>query len=150
MIPIKKIVLPTDFSEPSYAAIEPALELAEHFSARIFVVHVVAPVPIIPGTTAPPAVDIPEMLNEIKRSSEKAIEELIKERLTGVEAGYYVVQGKPAEEIISVAAKESADLIVISTHGESGLQRLVAGSVAEKVARLADCPVLTVRAHPEK
>lgn len=145
MISIKKIIMPTDFSEPSLAAIKPALQLAQHFSAKIFVVHVVSPVPMIPGTTTPPAVSIPQLLKDMQSASENAIEKLVKERMAEAKVGYFVLQGKPADEIVNVSDKENADLIVMSTHGESGLQWLVSGSVAAKVVRLADCPVLTVK-----
>jgi nucleotide-binding universal stress UspA family protein len=147
MIPIKTLVCPTDFSEPSYAALKPAVELAEHFAAKIVFVHVVAPVPVIPGATAPPGFHLPAVMNEIQSSAEKALRDLISERVPPkVQSNYHVVQGRPAEEIVNLAARESADLIVISTHGESGWQRLISGSVTEKVIRLAACPVLTVHA----
>ena len=145
MISIKKIIMPTDFSEPSLAAIKPALQLAQHFSAKIIVVHVVSPVPMIPGMTTPPAVSGLQLLKDMQAASENAIEKLVKERMAGVKVGYFVLQGKPADEIVNVSGNESADLIIMSTHGESGLQRLVLGSVAGKVVRLADCPVLTVK-----
>lgn len=148
MLPIEKIVLPTDFSDASYAALEPAVTLAKHFSAKILIVNVVSPIPVIPSANAAAAFHVPGLIKDMLEAAEKALQDVVRERMpSDVRVQHRVIQGRPAEEIINVADKEGADLIVISTHGESGLQRLISGSVTEKVVRLSECPVLTIRAH---
>jgi nucleotide-binding universal stress UspA family protein len=146
MLPIKKIVCPTDFSEPSYKGIDTGIELAQHFDAELILVNVVSPMPLVPGAHAPTGFHIPTVMNDMQAGAESSINELIEEKVPGeMRARSTVVQGKPADEIVRIAAEENADMIVISTHGESGWQKFLFGSVAEKTIRTASCPVLTVR-----
>jgi len=155
MLPIKKIIAPTDFSERSITAIAVAAELAEHFAAEIVLVHALYPVPpTVP--TAPVAAAQPPLNVEAYRESlivgaEKNLETLIKPKLPpGIHCRTETRWGSPAETIIDMAAKESADLIVICTRGATGLSRFVSGSVTEKVVRLSDVPVLTVQADDDE
>jgi nucleotide-binding universal stress UspA family protein len=149
MLPVKKIICPTDFSEASKEGLRAAEELARHFGADLFLVHVIAPLPTIPGASAPTGFHIPSVLKEIQASAMKMLEHLIKRDVSmRVRVEPVVLQGDPAREIVRVAEERSADLIIIASHGESGWQRFVSGSVAEKVVRLATCPVLTV--HPQR
>jgi nucleotide-binding universal stress UspA family protein len=148
MLPIKKILCPTDFSEPSYEAIKAAGELAYHFGSELHIVHVIAPVPIIPVPIGPEpsAFDVTLYEQELEISSKRALEEVVnqleskelKTRLTAL-------RGNPADEIARTADEENVDLIVIATRGRAGLDRLIFGSVADKIVRLAKCPVLTIR-----
>lgn len=155
MLPIKKIVAPTDFSERSLTAIAAAAELADHFSAEIVLVHVLYPVP--PAVPTAPAVAAQTPLNlEAYRESmmleaERNVDTLIKPKLPpDIYCRVEVRWGSPAETIIDMAEKESADIIVICTRGATGLSRFVSGSVAEKVVRLSDVPVLTVQASDDE
>jgi nucleotide-binding universal stress UspA family protein len=151
MLPWKKILWPTDFSEPAYEGLRIATELAIQFSAEILLVHVVAPMPTMAGTSAPTGFHLPIVLEELQESAQKSLEDIRQEKIPAeIQARTFAVHGKPAHEIVRLAAQEKADIIVIPTHGESGWQRFVFGSVAEKVVRLADCPVLTVRAPEEE
>lgn len=152
MLPIKKIVCSTDFSEASYKGIKAANELAEHFSAELVLVHVVPSVPtaIVPGTgvpAAPPAFNISSYQAELEAASGKSLQEVVDQIISkDVKVKPVIVQGNAADEIVRVAGKENADLIAIATHGQTGWRHLVFGSVAEKVVRFARCAVLTVQA----
>ena len=145
MLPIKRILCPTDFSGPACTCVRTASELAEHFGAELLLINVVPAVP-----TAPPdpnyVFKIPEYEKYLHADAEqqlrKAREELVEKN---VKVRTQVGHGSAAEEIVLIAKTEGADLIVISTHGSTGFERWVFGSVAEKVVRLAECPVLTVR-----
>jgi nucleotide-binding universal stress UspA family protein len=147
MLPFKKIVWPTDFSEPSYEGLKIVRELASQFSGEILLVHVVSPMPTIHGGAAPTGFHIPSILEEYQESAQKSLDDIRREKLPAeIQARTFVVHGRPAQEIVNLAEHENADLIVIPTHGESGWHRFVFGSVAEKVVRYAECPVLTVQA----
>jgi len=149
MLPIKKIVCPTDFSDPSYEGLKVAREFAEHFSAELILVNIIFPGPIVPGV-AESGFYIPATLQALQESAEKALADLIQQKSLGdIPVRTVVMSGKPVYEIVNLAAKENADIIVIASHGESGWQKFLFGSVTEKVIRMASCPVLTVQ-QPEK
>jgi nucleotide-binding universal stress UspA family protein len=104
--------------------------------------------PTMQGGAAPTGFHIPTVLEEIQASAQKSLDEIRREKIPNeIQARTFVIYGKPAHEIVNLAAEENADVIVIATHGESGWQRFVFGSVAEKVVRFSECPVLTVRAQ---
>lgn len=145
MIKLDQILHATDFSEPSKIALEYARTLASRFDSHLHVVHVhqsvAAAAMMSPGGVIPPHVE-----EDDRRQAE--------EMLTGTEVGEYVpservsrslLLGTPFAEIIRFAREHDVDLIVLGTHGRSGLKHLIMGSVAEKVVREAPCPVLTVR-----
>lgn len=149
MLPFKKILSPTDFSDPSYESLKAAAELAGHFSADLYLVHVIPPIPLSnflsPETT--PSLDISLYQEELKKGSEKTLQEVIEQRLPkGLSVHPLVVLGHPVEEILRLAQDQKMDLIVIATHGRTGLPHFLFGSVAEKVVRLAPIPVLIVTA----
>ena len=151
MLPIKKIVCPTDFSEPSYEAIKAAGELAFHFGSELCVLHVVSPVPLIPMGAEPSGFNVSLYERELEASSKRSLEEIIHQmEWKDLTVRLIVLRGNAADEIVRTAEGENADLIVIATRGRTGLDRLIFGSVAEKVVRLAKCPVLTVTGRPEK
>ena len=150
MLPIKKIVCPTDFSDPAHEGLKAATELAEHFQAELIVVNVVAPVPVVSGA-APIGFHLPTVMEEMQTAAEKSMTDLISKRVPkAVQTRSIVIQGKPADEIVKLADEKDADLIVIATHGESGWQRFLFGSVTEKVVRMTSCPVLTVHQPQDK
>jgi nucleotide-binding universal stress UspA family protein len=151
MLPINKIVCPTDFSDPSYEGLKAAIELAEHFQADLIVLNVVSPVPVVSGAGSTAGFQLPTLMNEMQAAAEKSIANLIAEKIPkAVWARFIVAQGRPADEIVRLADKENADMIVIATHGEAGWRKFLFGSVAEKVVRMASCPTLTVHQPREK
>lgn len=152
MLAVKKILCPTDFSQPSYEALKVAVEVAQHFGAELYVMHVVPPLPPpvpVADSAFVPSFDLPLYQQELTTSSENALKAVIAERVpSDVVAHPLLTTGDPAREIILAAEEQKVDLIIIATHGHTGWGRLLFGSVAEKVVRLAPCPVLTIKAHP--
>jgi nucleotide-binding universal stress UspA family protein len=150
MLPINKILCPTDFSEASLRALDVAMELTGHFSAQLVLLHVVNPIAIVPSPS-PAKFDVPGYQRAAEVHAMKKLEELASERTpdrTKITAR--VIIGIAAQGIADTALEESADLIVIATHGETGWKRFVFGSVAEKVVRITEKPVLTIPATAEQ
>ena len=143
MIVLKKILCPVDHSECSYLALKYAISLALKDEAKLYLMHVI--------DTRLYDTEIykfsPYKLDEIDMN--KIHEDLIKSLPEGtmdvLEVETIVIKGIPFHETINAATEIGADLIVIGTHGRTGLSHVVMGSVAEKVVRKASCPVLTVR-----
>ena len=154
MLPFTRILCPTDFSEPSYAALKDAAELAGHFSAELLVIHVLPPVPVPYPYPEPPvysSFDVALYQQEMTLFSQNTLKEVVAQKVSPpVRPLTTVVTGDAAQEIIRLAEQEQVDLIVIATHGQSGWRHFVFGSVAEKVVRLAPCPVLTIHAPREE
>jgi nucleotide-binding universal stress UspA family protein len=149
MLPFKRILSPSDFSEPSYEAIKAAGELAYHFGSELCIIHVVSPIPLMPAGAESTPFNVVQYERELMDSSQRTLEEVLNHLETKeVKARLIAVRGDPANEIVRVADEENVDLIVIATRGRTGLDRLIFGSVAEKVVRLAKCPVLTVTGKP--
>ena len=151
MISLKKILLPTDFSEYSDSAREYACSFAEKFGAELHLLHVLQDLVAMapePGMAFPPPGDY---MKELQTSAEEA---LAKRPGDVLPADAVVVRdvrhGTPFLEIIRYAKEHDIDLIVMGTHGRSGLAHVLLGSVAEKVVRKAPCPVLTVRPSEHK
>jgi nucleotide-binding universal stress UspA family protein len=145
MLTIKKILCPTDFSEASLKGLDYAAELAAIFQAEISVLYVL---PMLPPAPNDPNVsfEVPEFERLVHKDSEEKLKALVAARIPKtVKATTYVGHGSAAKEIVKVAEEEKTDLIVIATHGHSGWHHLVLGSVAEKVIRLAHCPVFAYR-----
>ncbi|HVF10574.1 MAG TPA: universal stress protein [Abditibacteriaceae bacterium] len=145
MLPLRKIICPLDFSEPAYAALDKAAELATHFDAELCLVHVVPLAPPFPSDLLIGAVDTVESDRAREEAAVTQLNEVVTGRLPGVRARPIVKMGYAANEIACVAEDEGADLIVISTHGLTGWHHLIFGSTTDKVLRLAKCPVLIVR-----
>jgi len=146
MITLKKILCPVDHSECSYLALKYAISLALKDEAKLYLMHVI--------DSRLYDTEIykfgPHKLNEIDESKIRA--DLMKSLPEGtndvLEVETIVVNGVPFNEIINAATEINVDLIVIGTHGRTGLSHVMLGSVAEKVVRKATCPVLTVRMPP--
>lgn len=147
MVEIKKILLATDFSECSEEAAKYAIELCRYFKSELCVLHVVSTMHYRQYDFAELQIDpnADELLEIAKREMEDVLPPEIKEELH-VEA--VTLRGIPYAEICDVAKQKDVDMIVLGTHGRTGLQHLLLGSVAEKVVRIAPCPVLTVK-HPD-
>jgi nucleotide-binding universal stress UspA family protein len=145
MLPFKKIMSPTDFSDPSNLALESAIELAGHFSSDLLLVHVVAPFSAAPAMTGHSAVSYSEIMNEMRTSTNSLLTHMIENKIPDhIHAQSRLLEGIPAEEISRCVKEENVDLIVISSHGKSGWKRLMFGSVTDKVIRISMCPVLIV------
>lgn len=137
----RKILCPTDFSEPSYVGLEAAVDLAREFDAELLVMHAVSPlIEETPLFSEPEKTD-DSRCEEASQSLAEAIEALVPSE---VRACPIVTIGEAAECIVDLAQEENADLIVIATRGESGWRHVLFGSVSEAVARAAHCPLLTV------
>lgn len=146
MISIKKVLVPTDYSELSEVATVYGCELAARFNAELHLLYVVDDV--APIFFDPEAAMIPlgELLEDQKSAAAKALAEMVEESWRAkIDVVREVRQGKPFVEIVRYAREKDIDLIAIGTHGRGGLQHALLGSVAEKVVRKAPCPVLTVR-----
>jgi nucleotide-binding universal stress UspA family protein len=145
MLPIERILCPTDFSDPSYEGLKAAIELAEHFSAELILMHIISPAPALAGGGAPTGFHIPAVLKEMEGRAAEMLEDVKAERVPkSINARTEVIVGKPADQLVRRAEEERADIIVIATHGESGWQRFFSGSITERVVRMASCPVLAV------
>lgn len=140
MFPAKKIVCPTDFSDGSSQALKEATEMALHFEAEIYLIHIVEPLP--PMTEPGLYLKKEELHAEAEETLHKIAEPL---RAKGVRTQTAVGDGEPAAEIVRMAEALGGDLIVIATHGNTGWRHFAFGSVTEKVVRLATCPVMTIR-----
>lgn len=151
MISLKRILLPTDFSEYSNAARDYACSLVEKFNSELHVLHVLQDLVAMapePGMAFPPPGDY---MQELEAAAKQALE---KHPGNSLPAGYVVQRnlrhGSPFLEIIRYAKEQDVDLIVMGTHGRTGLAHVLLGSVAEKVVRKSPCPVLTVRPSGHK
>jgi nucleotide-binding universal stress UspA family protein len=142
---MRLILTPTDFSTAATQAVGYGFDLAQVFGAALLVLHVLE-VPLYPTGGFMPPGGAAVLLGEWERQARMDLAAVLAERREGpVEITRRVVIGRAAHTIIEVAAAEHVDLIVMATHGRGGLSHLVLGSVAERVVRLAPCPVLTLR-----
>jgi len=142
MLPLHTILVPTDFSEHSELAFHMACSLAQDTGARILALHVYSP-PVLAygeGIYAPMPVTYPKELEERLQT--------LQAPTPNVTVEHIMVEGEPVTEILKTALDSGCDLILVGTHGRSGLGHLLMGSVAEKIVRKAPCPVLTVKAQP--
>ncbi len=146
-VSLKKILVPQDFSEYSLHALKYAVTFAELFKSELIVLHIVEPI-VYPADFSFGQVSIPAMEEEIRKHSEEQLNELVEREIpAGIRATPMIRVGKPFIEIVEVAKGENADLIVISSHGRTGMDHVLFGSTADKVVRKAPCPVLTIRPH---
>ncbi len=144
----RKILVATDFSEPSDAARRMAVELARRLGAELEIVHVEEPLPAYAFAEGP-LPDLPRLQEEVRSWAERELEQQAKEaRDAGVPVTTAILVGTPANAIVETARTDGADLIVVGSHGRTGLERVLLGSVAERIVRNAPCPVLTVRNTP--
>ena len=148
MIEIKKILFPTDFSEYSNHALKYAVALAESFKAKLVVLHVCEH-PIADQAskhTTSRFLSTSSIWSSASARRSTPLTTELRERRVEVEPIFII--GKAYQEIVKAAKQHEVDVITMATHGSKGLSHLVFGSTAEKVVRLAPCPVLTVK-HPE-
>lgn len=143
---IRRILVPTDFSETSEAALAYALDLAKRLGSSIHVLHVIDDVSFTAVYPDAISVELAAVRAQLTDEARRRLDALV-DRCTarGVPATSEVTVGRPARAISETAAAQGSDLIVMATHGRSGLAHLMLGSVAERVLRTAPCAVLTVR-----
>jgi nucleotide-binding universal stress UspA family protein len=152
MTEIKKIAFSTDFSENANQAFDLAFDLAKKYGARLVLLHVVPPL-VFPSPT------MEEFISE--QANYQFIEQVIQRSAEQMESSYVqrmggysnvqvrILSGHPASEILNFIEQEQMDLVVMGTHGFSGLAHFFLGSTAEKVVRRAGCSVLTVKHRPQ-
>lgn len=143
---IRKVMMASDFSPASRAAFQRAVALARANRATLLVMHAVTmPPPTLGGEYIPPQTW--ERIDKAARASaQKHVATLVaKARRAGVRAAGLVMSGSPYDAIVRAARSRRADVLVLGTHGRTGLPRLLLGSVASRVLATAPCPVLTVR-----
>jgi len=146
-VKLTRILVPQDFSEYSLHALKYAVTFAELFKSELIVLHIVEPI-VYPADFSFGQVSIPAMEEEIRKHSEEQLNELVSKEIPDqIKATPMIRVGKPFIEIVEVAKSESADLIIISSHGRTGMDHVLFGSTADKVVRKAPCPVLTIRPH---
>ncbi len=142
---LRNILCATDLSGPAERALELAAALARDRGARLLVLHVAVPPPFVrPG-------ELSKVLQQPGGYRQELQDRLRHFRPAGLEGriDYRIEEGTPADEILRLAEEIPCDLVVLGTHGRTGLGRLLLGSVAEQVLRRASCPVLTVRLPAE-
>lgn len=145
---IKRVLVPVDFSRDSLAALDYALEFTKPFEAEVVLLHVIEPVyyatPADLYATSP---NLALLLEEQRRAAQAQLEKLV-QKIAGTRRKVRALlkSGAPAQVIAETAQKPKADLIIMATHGRTGLAHVLLGSVTERVLRIASCPVLVVRA----
>ncbi len=149
MIDLHRILVPTDFSRSSTNALTYAIAFAEKFAAEVILLHVVQDLALFVPEAVAPAPPVVPPIEQFRAAARTALQRAIAGvQRPGIAIRPEVVEGTPCEEIIRLAREREVDLVVMGTHGRTGLAHVFLGSVAEKVVRRAPCPVLTVR-HPE-
>lgn len=147
---VKRILVPTDFSDPSTEAVGTAIALAQQAGAVVDLVHVA----VETSFALPPPVDVASIPVDMAKLMERATQILSVEedrvRAAGLRCETAMLVGRPDAEIVARANATGAELIVMGTHGRSGLAHALLGSVAERVVQHSHCPVLIVPKRPEK
>jgi universal stress protein A len=145
---IKRILVPTDFSDPSHDALSAAMAFGATFGGTLDLVHVA----LACAYVLPPPIDLATIPFDMSKTLEQATAGLAREeaqvRGAGLTCESATLFGRPDTEIVARAAATKADLIVMGTHGRSGLHHVLMGSVAERVMRHAQCPILIVPRRP--
>jgi nucleotide-binding universal stress UspA family protein len=146
MTTIRRIVCATDFSAASEAAWDEARLLGKLFDAEIVLVHAIQPPPIVPIEAYIPAGVYENLLAVARREAEDGFDRLLGSiTRSGLKVRIRHEDGPPTQRILEAVADESADLLIVGTHGRTGFDRLLLGSVADRLLRQAPCPVLTAR-----
>lgn len=142
---IHKVLIPIDFSDYSKNALKYAAQFAQQFKAKMFLVYVVEPM-IYPADFSMGQVAIPSTDIDLQKRGDEELNNLAKSLIDpSVEVEIIIKTGKPFVEINETAIEKDIDLIIMATHGHTGVEHLLFGSTAEKVVRKAPCPVLTLR-----
>jgi nucleotide-binding universal stress UspA family protein len=144
---VRTILLPTDFSECASYALPAATSLARLMKARLICLHVVEPVvPSVGWTPVAEPLPVADISEQLEESATRELPKIARSgECAGLEVEDLIVHGEASAEIVRVAKEKRVDLIVISSHGRTGLGRIFFGSTAEEVVRHAPCPVLVVK-----
>jgi universal stress protein A len=138
--PYRKILCPIDFDENSLAALDEAIEVAHHFNAAIALVHVI-PIIVQYGEVA----IAPQIYAQHENEARAKLAALTEKKLVGIIHEEIIYTGDITGSILQSIGRFGPDIVVMATHGRSGIAHLILGSVAEAVVRKANCPVLTIR-----
>ena len=142
---IKTILFPTDFSQGARAAMDFAVRLAQDYQAKLILLYVIQDISIAEWYI-PSSISAADLVEDMQKSADREMEKWSAAAAAKVKAvEKLVVRGVPFVEIIRTAKEKNADMIVIGTHGRTGIDHMLFGSTAEKVVRKSPCPVLTVR-----
>ncbi|MBW9221203.1 universal stress protein [Methanothermococcus sp. SCGC AD-155-M21] len=142
-MPYKKILIPTDNSKVSIESAKQALEIAKLMNSKVYVIYVVDIMPFVGLPTEGFWESMKEILEEEGKEAFNKIESMAKEFDINIVSE--ILEGNPAKEIVEYAIKKNINLIVMGTSGKSGIDKLLLGSVAEKVSKRAQCPILLVK-----
>ncbi|MDR3610625.1 MAG: universal stress protein [Ignavibacteriaceae bacterium] len=146
---IKRVLVPIDFSDYSKNSLKYAVSFIKSFDAELFLIYVIEPV-IYPPDFSMGQIAIPSVDAEVDKRAFEELENLAKGEIPpDVKCKCIIKTGKPFIEIIDTAKQEDIDLIIIASHGHTGVEHILFGSTAEKVVRKAPCPVLSFR-EPKK
>jgi nucleotide-binding universal stress UspA family protein len=146
---IKRVLVPIDFSDYSKNSLKYAVNFVKYFGAELYLVYVIEPV-IYPPDFSMGQIAIPSVDAEIDKRAFEELDTLAKSEIPPeVKCKCIIKTGKPFIEIIDTAKQEDIDLIIIASHGHTGVEHILFGSTAEKVVRKAPCPVLSFR-DPKK
>lgn len=149
-IGIRSILVPIDFSIHSKNALKYAVPMAKQFRASVHLVYVVEPT-VYPADLGFGQVVLPGVEEELREKGGEELQALIQREMgKGVPASWTVRTGNPHQEILREAEEKNVDLIVVATHGHSGVEHMLFGSTADRIVRHARCPVLTVRPQEEQ
>jgi nucleotide-binding universal stress UspA family protein len=146
---IRKILVPIDFSVHSKNALRYAVPIAEQFVASLHLVYVVEPT-VYPADLGFGQVVLPGVEDELRDKGGEELQNLIKREIgKRVPATSAVRTGKPSQEILDEAAEQNVGMIIVATHGHTGMEHILFGSTAYRIVRSAHCPVLTIRPQVE-
>lgn len=149
MINIRKILLPTDFSSFAEHALDYAVSFAKEYDAKLYILHVIEDLAHVSYFEVFQVPMPANFIQDVEASAKAQIDKLLAcDTLADVDKECVIRRGVPFVEILRASAELQVDMIIIATHGRSGLQQMFFGSTAEKVVRKAPCPVLSIR-HPE-
>jgi nucleotide-binding universal stress UspA family protein len=145
MIPIKRILVPTDFSEPAAAALKWATTLAREFDGQLYLLHVVPEPYAYPWGSELSAMPLTDILAQSEKSAEERMHQLAAETQLPLDRVVTrAVIGTPVDQILATVAEHKIDLVVLGTHGRGMVGHVLLGSVAERVVRRSPVPVLTL------
>ncbi|WP_207262812.1 universal stress protein [Desulfovibrio sp. Huiquan2017] len=144
MAEIKKVLCAVDFSDYSPLVAEYASMMAKCSGAQVLVLYVAPSLSQYVGFHVPPS-SIESFVGEIVTGAEDTMNAFVKENFSDLSVEGKVVTGYPAEEILAISEAEKCDMVVMGTHGRKGIDRILFGSVAEKVVKSSKAPVLTIR-----
>jgi nucleotide-binding universal stress UspA family protein len=145
MIPIKRILVPTDFSEPAAAALQWATTLAQEFEGQLYLMHVVPEPYAYPWGAELSTMPLTDILAQTEQSADERLHQLAAETHLPLERIVTrAVIGTPVDQILATIAEDNIDLVIVGTHGRGMVGHLLLGSVAERLVRRSPVPVLTV------